>query len=143
MSAASDVLEMQGLCGEIADRTAISHHAGSRIASILDVFRPERKKRNPPLISENRAHEFLRGKALRVDSWEKDVARSEVARLRAEERRRENERFIAHLGDTLAHLEASGSDLHRADIDVLRRTLSQVGASHSAMARSGAEGGAK
>lgn len=143
MSAASDVLEMRGLCGEIADRTAISHHVGSRIAAILDAFRPERKKRNAPLITENRATEFLRGKALRVDSWEKDIARSEVARLRAEQRQRENEQFLAHLGDTLAHLEASGAELHRSDIDVLRRTLSQVGALNSSVARAGAEGGAK
>lgn len=141
MSAASDVLEMSSLCGEIADRTAVSHHVGSRIAAILEAFRPTKKE--PPRISENRAFEFLRGKALRVDSWEKDVARTEVARLRAEQEQRENARFIERLGDTLAHLEASRPDLHRTEIDVLRRTLSRVGALDSTVAGSASAGGYK
>lgn len=115
MDAASDVLEMKELCGEIADRSAISHHLGSRIAAVVRALRNQ--------VTDNRAYEFLRGKALRVDGWEKDYARQERDRLRAEAERRDIARFIDRLAATRSYLETSDPDQYRPDIDALGRAL--------------------
>jgi hypothetical protein len=115
LSAASDVLEMKELCGEIADRTAASHHLGSRVAAVVHAFKGA--------VTGNRAYEFLRGKALRVDSWEKDLARHERDRLRAEAERRDIARFIDRLASTRSYLETSDPDIHGPEIAALERAL--------------------
>lgn len=109
MSAVADVLEMQGLCSEI-----------------VDTFDGLQKQQIPELakligVTENRALEFLRAKARRIDSWEKDRARSIRDELkRAERRQREHEHLewlrqqVAGMGgrggDVLQHLLRSASD---------------------------------
>lgn len=115
MSPASDVLEMQELCGEIADLSAASHHLGSRIAAVVKALRNQ--------ITDNRAYEFLRGKALRVDSWEKDLAREERNRLRVEAERREIARFLDRLASTRTYLASSDPDIHEPEIAALERAL--------------------
>lgn len=115
MTASSDVLEMREICGEIADRSAVTHHLGSRIAAVVRALRNQ--------ITDNRAYEFLRGKALRVDSWEKDLARKERDRLRAEAEQRDIARFLDRLASTRSYLEASDPDQYRPDIDALGRAL--------------------
>lgn len=115
MSAASDVLEMQQLCGEIADRSAATHHIKSRVAAIVRALQNK--------VSDNRAYEFLRAKALRIDSWEKDLARQERDRLRALADQRDAARFLGRLASTQSYLEASDPELYRADIAALGRAL--------------------
>ena len=78
MGSADDVIEMKGLANEIADRMVgegakLAARAGAVINAIGG-------------ITENRALEFLSGKARRVDGWEKDNARRRRAALRERER---------------------------------------------------------
>jgi hypothetical protein len=124
MSAHSDVLEMQSLCEAIADRVAASGREKDRVAAIVRYLG----------VGWNRALEFLRGKARRVDSWEKDYARQQLAALKAAEREQRDREHIAWLGRTLSALQAApDQDFHGPSIDALQRVLSRVGAPDSTM----------
>lgn len=126
MSPASDVLEMKSLCGEIADLAAKSHHLGSRIAAVVRALHGQ--------VTDNRAYEFLRGKALRVDSWEKDLAREERDRLRAEAERRDIARFLDRLESSRSYLETSDPDIHGPEIAALERALAAARGAGSSLA---------
>lgn len=102
MSAASDVLEMQELCSEIADLSAVTHHMKSRVTAVVKALHER--------VTDNRAYEFLRGKALRVDSWEKDLARLERDRLRAASRAVRHAEHLAWLESQIGRFEASGEE---------------------------------
>lgn len=118
MSSADDVIEMKSLCGEIADW-------------IVGKFAPVKARITVVMsevsIGENRALELLRGKALRVDGWEKDNARRSVAKLRAEARRREADATVANLNRAVAYLRSTDPDGYRHDIDAMEHTLSRAG----------------
>lgn len=124
MTAASDVLEMQELCGEIADRSAATHHLKIRVAAVVEAFRNQ--------VTDNRAYEFLRGKALRVDSWEKDVARQVRDRLRAKSRAEKHRAHLEWLESQIGRFRASGEELHGPHIDglvdLLRMARAEAGA---------------
>lgn len=113
MSATADVTEMQGLCEEIV-----------RLGS-----RDLQKQQVPWLaeligVTENRALEFLRAKARRVDSWEKDKARQLRDELKAAERRqRDHEHFI--------WLKGQISGMGGRSVDALEHLLRSVGYSDS------------
>jgi hypothetical protein len=123
MSATADVTEMQALCIEIADRVV-----GKSAAE---------KVRIPALasqigVSTNRALEFLRAKARRVDSWEKDRARQRRDELkRAEQRRREHE-HLAWLAEQTAGMDGN-------IVDALQRRLRSAGYDAGTLALSEAE----
>lgn len=115
MSSADDVIEMKGLANEIADRMVgegakLAARAGAVINAIGG-------------ITENRALEFLSGKARRVDGWEKDNARRRRAALRERARiERENE-HLAWLECEIARHRASGEEFRGPHVDGLEHLL--------------------
>jgi hypothetical protein len=101
MSAVADVNEMQALCIDIAD-LAVGTSAAEKV-------------RIPVLakkigVSTNRALEFLRAKARRVDSWEKDRARQIRDELTSAAQRRREHEHLAWLQRQLAGMD--GDDVH-------------------------------
>lgn len=99
MSAIADVSEMQGICAEIVRLLPV----GLQKQQVPELARKIG-------VTENRALEFLRAKARRVDSWEKDVARRLRDDLRrAAERRREHE-HLTWLQEQMAGMDGSGVD---------------------------------
>jgi len=129
MSSADDVLEMKLISNELADRLA---GAGAKLAARAGVV----MKAIGGTTTENRALEFLRGKARRVDGWEKDNARRRRAELRtAERRQRENE----HLHWIISELETTNPELARQLIDGLQHVVGRVGDEGGALAISEAD----
>lgn len=114
MSAADDVLEMQTLSAELADRMAGRGAAVKvRIGAVADAVG----------VGANRALEFIKGKARRVDAWEKENAKRQLADLRERERlARENE-HLAWLECEIARHRASGSEFRGAHVDGLEHFL--------------------
>ena len=99
MSALADVSEMQGICTEIVRLLPV----GLQKQQVPELARKIG-------VTENRALEFLRAKARRVDSWEKDVARRLRDDLRrAEQRRREHE-HLTWLQEQVAGMDGGGVD---------------------------------
>lgn len=131
MSCADDVMEMQSICDELAGKLTLSQAWKDRIAALHAVFRDDKGQ---PLITWNRAYEFLSGKARRVDSWEKDFARNELQKHEAAERRREAANLVGNLNRTVAYLRSTDPDGHRHDIAAIERTLGLAGVFDRALA---------
>jgi len=113
MSAADDVLDMRVLCAEIAAREARGGSAKEQITAVSKALG----------VGWNRALEFLKGKARRVDAWEKDNARRRLAALRERERiERENE-HLAWLECEIARHRASGEEFRGPHVDGLEHLL--------------------
>jgi hypothetical protein len=129
MSTADDILEMKGLCSEIADRLAISSHGKDRVDAVCKALKAK--------VTWNRAFEFLHGRARRIDSWEKDLARAELKQLKRQEQRQRTADTIQWLADIGASAAASGADLDRADLAAVQRVLSRVGSLDRAMGNPG------
>ena len=125
MSAADDILEMKGLCSQIADRLAASSDDKDRVNAVVQALMAR--------VSWNRAFEFLKGRARRIDSWEKDLARARLTELKRIEREREAQRTIAWLASALEGAAASGADVDRSDLAAVQRVLARIGASDSAL----------
>jgi len=125
MSTADDVAEMQTLCGFIADRLAEESNDKSRVSAICSALGGR--------ITWNRAFEFLKAKARRVDSWEKDLARQQVEKIKRAERERAVRRHTQWLRSTLQHAVDGGADVDRADLAVVERVLARVGALDSSL----------
>lgn len=113
MSSRSDVLEMKGLCERIADCLAHSHRDKERATAVSRRLG----------VTWNRAFDFLKARAHRVDSWEKDYAREAVAELERAERARKDAEHFAWLEDTVGRLKASGEELRGPHIDAFERVL--------------------
>jgi len=115
MTAADDVLEMKSLTNELADRlVGASAKLAARAGAVIKAIGG---------ITENRALELLKGKARRVDGWEKDNARRRLAALRNRERiERENE-HLAWLECEIARHRASGEELRGPLVDGLEHVL--------------------
>ena len=113
MSSRSDVLEMQGLCGQIADRLAQSHRDKDRARAVSHRLG----------LTWNRSLEFLKAKARKVESWEKDYAREAVAELKRADRARKDAEHFAWLEDRVGRLKASGEELRGPHIDAFERVL--------------------
>jgi hypothetical protein len=118
MSAEADVDEMKTLCGELAERLVPTGSVKARVNALMGKLR----------LGENRVLEFLRGKARRVDSWEKDNARRVLEELREAELRRTTEQRLQWLRTTVEHLRATDEEFHGFDIDGLERAAARVGA---------------
>lgn len=96
MSAADDVLEMKSITNELADRLVGKVKMEARIGAVVDSIRD---------ITSNRALEFLRGKASRVDAWEKERAKRQRDKLRsAAERQRETDHLLWLERSFMAHI---------------------------------------
>jgi len=116
-SSAADVAEMKALCAEIALREAASPHDKDRIAAIQNAIG----------VGWNRALELLIGRARRIDSWEKDLARDRVAELKRAEQQRRVAGHVDFLNRQLAYLKASDPDLYGPHIDRVERGLAAAG----------------
>lgn len=124
MSAADDVLEMQGLTTEIADLLV---GKGALLKERVGAVLKEINSGATEPITENRALEFMKGKARRVDAWEKENAERRVAELRRREREREISRLLVNLNRTAAYLRTTDPDGHRDDVAAIERTLRLAG----------------
>lgn len=116
MNAADDVLEMEALTNELAERlVGKGAQLQTKITAVLRAFGEQ--------ITANRAKEFLKGQALRVDGWEKDNARRRLAELQDRERiERENEHF-RWLECEIARHRASGEELRGPLVNGLEHVL--------------------
>lgn len=142
MSATADVREMQTLCEALAEKLAFSEADKDQIRAILKVFSDGK---GAALITANRAFEFLRGKARRVDSWEKDIARQELRRLEEAERAAALQGHVLWLRRSAEYLRATDEERHRFDIDALEqavRVAGSVGGSLVAVASEDTDKGA-
>jgi hypothetical protein len=120
MSPADDVVEMQGIANELADRlVGIGAQLQQRVGAVLKVFTVERVA----LITDNRALEFIKGKARRVDAWEKEHAARQLEKLR----RDEAVNHVANLNRTLAYLREVDPDGYGAHIAAMEHTLAEAG----------------
>lgn len=133
LSAEGDVMEMQGLCVDLAALLTSSHNQKDKVAAVRGLFRDSKGRF---LISWNRTLEFLQGRAHRVDSWEKDFARRELAELeRLARERREHEHF-----NWLDELIASDPKLARRSAAELKHLLRGEGREGRAVAQAEGEG---
>ena len=124
MSASSDVMEMQSLCGEIADRAVGSGREKERIGAVSRQLG----------VGWNRALEFLRGKARRVDSWEKDNALRQLAELKDQERRRREAAHLLWLESEIGRLRETSEEFHGPHVDGLEHFLRLARGADSAVA---------
>ncbi len=113
MSSADDVVEMKTLCGELAERLAPYGGVKARVNALMGKLR----------LGENRVVEFLRGKARRVESWEKDRARARLARRKDAERQRRELEHLTWLESEIARHRASGEELRGPHVDGLEHFL--------------------
>lgn len=128
-SSPADVAEMKALCLEIADKTAASKHEKDRIAAVQKAVG----------VGWNRALEFLKGRARKIDSWEKDLARENVAELRRAEEQRRIAGHVDFLNRQLAYLKTSDPDLYGPHIDRIERGLASAGVLDCAVADAAGE----
>lgn len=99
MSAVADVSEMQGICADIVRRLSrgLQKQQVPQLAKLIGV-------------TENRALEFLRAKARRIDSWEKDRARTIRDELKRAERRQRELEHLAWLRQQVEGMDGSAVD---------------------------------
>jgi hypothetical protein len=118
MSAADDVIEMKGICAEIADLLRIPDNLKDRTNEIQRRFGRD-------LFGWNRINEFLRGKARRVDGWEKDIARRIRDELKRAERQRRDQDHLAWLAEQVEGMDGGAADVLQ---HLLRRSGHLAGA---------------
>lgn len=137
MSAADDVFEMQHLCETLAEKLTRSLREKVRIRAIRSrVLTPN----NTPAFGENRVLEFLRGRARRVDSWEKDLVRKELERIAEAERMAELQKHVRWLRRTTEYLRATDEELHGLDIDAIEQAVRVAGAEGGPLVALASEG---
>lgn len=126
MSPADDVIEMQGFCTEIADLLRLP-------ANLKDRTNELQRLMGRDLFGWNRINEFLRGKARRVDGWEKDHARRILEQQREADLSAKAVRHVAWLRSTVEHFQTAGEELDGFDVAGLERALARAGASRRAV----------
>ncbi len=127
MSAADDVFEMQTLTNALADRlVGIRGREKQRIGAIAKAIG----------VSANRALEFLKGKARRVDAWEKEHARRELHALEHTERCRRETEYALWLESEIGRFRASGEELDGAAVVGFERVIRDARARAGAVALS-------
>jgi hypothetical protein len=120
MSAADDVLDMKDITGELADRLVGSGaDIKVRVHAVLRAINTGARQS----ITDNRALEFLKGKARRVDAWEKENAKRQLEQLR----RSEAIEQITNLNRTLAYLRQVDPDGYGSHIAAMEHTLAAAG----------------
>jgi hypothetical protein len=132
MTAADDVAEMQELCEYISASRSKSTNIQAMTSALHKAFNPN-LRRGDERISWNRCYEFLKAKARLVQSWEKDLARAEAKAIRAAERERKTTEHIEWLRSIHERAAETGADMDRADLAVVERVLTRIGALDSAV----------
>ncbi len=120
MSPEADVLEMQTWFEQIADFIAPKTTDQARATALQGTFRDSAGK---PLFTWNRAYELLKGKARRVDGFEKDNAKRRLAELQRaadEENRNDFQTLEARLSRMEAALERIDPHFHQPTLVALR-----------------------
>jgi hypothetical protein len=116
MSAADDVIEMKGICNELADRIAgIGAQMQTRVTAVLRAINTEATQP----ISGNRALEFLKGRARIVQAWEKDNAKRQLEEIKERERTARDNAHLAWLECEIARHRAAGTEFRGAHVDGL------------------------
>lgn len=130
MSPEADVAFMEDACVRIADAKAGSASMKRKIDAVMRALR----------VTENRAYEFLKGKARRVDGHEKDRARQVIAEIEAENARRKEQEHIEWLRSTYEHLREADEGMDGREIARLEHLLRRVGALDGSVAVSEQKG---
>lgn len=125
MSPASDVHEMQDICAELATLLHLPDSIQARTNELRRLFGREH-------FGWNRINEFVRGKARRVDGWEKDLARKVRDEVRREAQRRREHDHLAWLAEQTKGMDGGAAD-------VLQHLLCRAGYVDGAVALSEAE----
>ena len=120
----ADVAFMEDACLKIAQSKATGSSMKQKIGAIVDALR----------VTENRAYEFLRGKARRIDGYEKDRAREVLEQIEAENARREEAEHVEWLRTTYQRLREAGEGENSRDVARLEHLLRKLGAFDSALA---------
>ncbi len=116
MSAADDVYEMKSLTNELADRMAgIGAQLQVRVSVVLKAINAGASEP----ITGNRAYEFLKGRAQRVDAWEKENAKRQLEELRERERIARDNAHLAWLECEIARHRAAGTEFRGAHVNGL------------------------
>lgn len=120
MSSADDVLEMKSITVEIADRlVGVGAQMQARVGAVLKAFTVERVE----LITDNRALEFIKGKARRVEAWEKEHAKRQRDELRERERVAIDSAHFAWLEGEIARHRVPGTTHRGAHVVALEHLL--------------------
>jgi hypothetical protein len=123
----SSLAEMQSLVHQTADFTAGSGNWKDRVQAAARALG----------FGWSRTKDLYYQDARRIDAEEMDRARTVVRKLKDEQRRREAARHVAWLNSTLDHAVSSGADVDRADLAVVQRVLSRIGALDSPLGNPG------
>ena len=120
MSSADDVREMKSITNELADflvgkSADLKVRAGAVLKAINALSSGE--------ITDNRANEFLRGKARRVDAWEKENAKRQRDELREQARLAREHEHLCWLEAEIARQRATGQGFHGPHVDGLEHLL--------------------
>jgi hypothetical protein len=131
MSAAEDVREMQTLANEIADYMAgTGALLKQRIGAVLKAINADASEP----ITDNRALEFLKGRARMVHAWERANADRQLAELKERERTAREHAHFLWLESEIARHRASGQGFRGPHVDGLEHLLRLARADHSAVA---------
>lgn len=116
MSAADDVIEMKSVANELADRMAgIGAQVQTRVGAVLKAINAG--AREP--ITDNRAYEFLRGRARAVHAWEMSNAKRQLEEIKERERTARDNAHLAWLECEIARHRAAGTEFRGAHVDGL------------------------
>lgn len=118
MSPEADVAFMESACVRIADARAMGASVKQKIGILVRLLQ----------ISENRAYEFYKGKARRVDGFEKDRAREVLAAIEAENARRKEQEHIEWLRSTYEQMAEGDSGVDSHEVVRLEHLLRKLGA---------------
>jgi hypothetical protein len=131
MSAAEDVREMQTLANEIADYMAgTGALLKQRIGAVLKAINADASEP----ITDNRALEFLKGRARMVHAWERANADRQLAELKERERTAREHAHVLWLQSEIARHRASGQGFRGPHVDGLEHLLRLARLDHSAVA---------
>jgi len=123
MSPAEDVREMQSITVELAERlVGAGAQLQKQVSAVVKAFTVERVK----LISDNRALEFIKGKARRVDAWEREHAARQLEELRERERIARDSAHFAWLEGEIARHRVSGTEHRGSHVLALEHLLQRA-----------------
>lgn len=119
MNAADDVREMESITNQIADRlVGIGAQLQVRVSAVTRLFNA-----GTAVFSGNRVFEFLKGRAKRVDAWERDYAARQLHDLKERERAERDAAHFAWLEGEIARHRVSGTEHRGAHVVALEHLL--------------------
>lgn len=136
MSPEADVLEMQSLFEKLAEMLVPRGKDIECVRAIYTEFRTAGKNGNP-LFTWNRVHELLKGRARRVDGFEKDNVKQRLAAIaalregeHADAVRRSQEKYRtleARIAALEAYFQAGDEEFGREFVDGFRASIDGQG----------------